>query len=328
MRIAGIAITENGIKILKDISKCIDIDIYQGRRLSEKGFLSINDITREIFNKYDAIIYTVALGAVVRIISRYIKNKYTDPGIIVIDDAGRFTISLLSGHRIANNLSVIISKCINNQPVITTASEANNVESIEEIIKNKNIIVNGNIASISYDIISGKNILLIDECNSNLRFPDNVKENIDDFHGRIIITRRDIKPGLNDLILLKRDLCIGIGFSSDADYNNLFNAVDAALRSINASFNAIKRIATIDIKSGSAPLNDLIKKIKCDAIFYKNEELNSTGIINGDVYKYIGAYSVSTASAYLSSNHGKMLIEKMVFKNVTVSIFSDNDENK
>ncbi len=329
MRVAGIAITKNGSLILKKISKCIDIDIYNSIRISSDGFSSINEITGYLFNKYDAIVYVVAIGAVVRIVSRYIKNKYIDPGIIVIDDAGKFTISLLSGHRIANRLSLIISECLKNQPVITTASDANNIKSIEEIIDTNEFNILGDVAKISYDIISKKRILLIDECNLNLNFPENIQKDINDFDDRIIITRRDIKPKENDLILLKRDLFIGIGFSSDASCTDILNAIQSALKLLNASVKSIKRIATIDIKKNSIELQKVLKEIKCDAVFYNKNELNSTGIVNGNIYKYVGAYSVSTASAYLASNHGDMLIEKIVFNNVTVSIYkSGNNESK
>ncbi len=40
----------------------------------------------------------MACGIAVRSIAPYIKNKKTDPAVVVVDELGRFAISLLSGH--------------------------------------------------------------------------------------------------------------------------------------------------------------------------------------------------------------------------------------
>ena len=56
------------------------------------------DQVGEIFSVYDELIFIMASGIVVRVIAPYIENKLTDPAVIVVDDVGRFVISLLSGH--------------------------------------------------------------------------------------------------------------------------------------------------------------------------------------------------------------------------------------
>ena len=52
----------------------------------------------ELFKSNDALICLFSLGAVVRLISPHLKNKKTDPAVIVIDDKAQFVISTLSGH--------------------------------------------------------------------------------------------------------------------------------------------------------------------------------------------------------------------------------------
>ena len=54
-----------------------------------------------------------------------IRDKYSDPAVVVIDDVGRYVISALSGHEGgANRLSLKIAGILRTDAVITTGSES------------------------------------------------------------------------------------------------------------------------------------------------------------------------------------------------------------
>lgn len=117
----------------------------------------------------------MATGILIRSIAKKIKNKAIDPAILAMDDNGKFTISLLSGHLgRANELALKISKLINSEPVITTATDINNKIGIDSLsnkyyweIINKNEILEFNKA-----ILDEKNIkiFLNNDENSNVRY--------------------------------------------------------------------------------------------------------------------------------------------------------------
>jgi cobalt-precorrin 5A hydrolase len=68
----------------------------------------------------------MALGIVVRVIAPYLKDKFTDPSVVVVDENSRFAISTLCGHEGgANRLAYLIAGIIDAEPVVTTASETN-----------------------------------------------------------------------------------------------------------------------------------------------------------------------------------------------------------
>ena len=52
----------------------------------------------EKFPDSDALIFIGATGIAVRSIAPYVASKKSDPAVLVIDECGRFVISLLSGH--------------------------------------------------------------------------------------------------------------------------------------------------------------------------------------------------------------------------------------
>lgn len=46
----------------------------------------------------DLIVSHLALGATTRIIAPLLASKKTDPGVVVVDEAGRFAVPLVGGH--------------------------------------------------------------------------------------------------------------------------------------------------------------------------------------------------------------------------------------
>ena len=66
-----------------------------------------------------------ATGIAVRFLEGLARDKYSDPAVVVLDEAGRFAISLLAGHEGgANRLAYQVANAVGAVPVITTATEA------------------------------------------------------------------------------------------------------------------------------------------------------------------------------------------------------------
>ncbi len=80
----------------------------------------LRELMSMLFQSVDAIVGVMPLGVMTRIIAPNLKSKKTDPGVIVVDHQGRFVISLISEHRIADSLSERIASGIGGEPVITT----------------------------------------------------------------------------------------------------------------------------------------------------------------------------------------------------------------
>ena len=90
----------------------------------------------EFFKSNDALICLFSLGAVVRLISPHLKDKKTDPAVIVIDDKAQFVISTLSGHLGgANQLTNDIADQLGATPVITTAADVNKTIAVDLVGK-------------------------------------------------------------------------------------------------------------------------------------------------------------------------------------------------
>ena len=78
-----------------------------------------------LFAAFDAIIAVVSLGAVVRLIAPHLGSKENDPAVVVMDEAGKFAIPILSGHLGgANALAGHLAHALGAIPVLTTASDS------------------------------------------------------------------------------------------------------------------------------------------------------------------------------------------------------------
>lgn len=141
MNIAIIALTEQGSKTAQRIGSGFipTPSIYVLNKITQDTCFTESDksariiffseplqqLVHQIFKQYDGLVFVMAMGIVVRMIAPYIHDKHTDPAIVVVDDVGRFVISMLSGHEGgANQLAHQIASILHTDAVITTGTDA------------------------------------------------------------------------------------------------------------------------------------------------------------------------------------------------------------
>lgn len=94
----------------------VQVSAYEGK---------LGDQVPALFEAGEPIVFVVSLGAVVRLIAPHLRSKESDPAILVVDEAGRFVIPVLSGHQGgANHLAGEVARVLSAIPVLTTASDA------------------------------------------------------------------------------------------------------------------------------------------------------------------------------------------------------------
>ncbi len=133
MNLALIAITDEGVEVAERIKSklCSEVTLFIPRKIKKPGLdatyfsKNLGDQVDKIFSEYEGFIFIMASGIVVRIIAPYIKDKHTDPAVVVVDDVGRSVISLVSGHEGgANKLAHRVANILKTDAVITTGTEA------------------------------------------------------------------------------------------------------------------------------------------------------------------------------------------------------------
>ena len=94
----------------------------------------LKSLLAEAFLANHPLICIMATGIVVRHLAPWLKGKDVDPAVVVVDEAGRFAISLLSGHLGgANDLARTVGNLIGAVPVITTATDVQGLPALDTL---------------------------------------------------------------------------------------------------------------------------------------------------------------------------------------------------
>ena len=138
-QIAIAGFTTNGCVLAQKIANELEsARAWAPRRIAEEvglpGFDSVGAWTGEAFAQgCDGIVFVGACGIAVRAVAPYVASKMHDPAVVCVDEAGRWAISLLSGHvGGANDLARRIARIVGATPVVTTATDVRGVFAIDE----------------------------------------------------------------------------------------------------------------------------------------------------------------------------------------------------
>jgi cobalt-precorrin 5A hydrolase len=78
-----------------------------------------------LFAAHGGLVFFTAVGVAVRLVAPLLRGKTTDPGVVAVDEAGRYAVSVLAGHLGGGNaLAERVAGALGARAVITTASEA------------------------------------------------------------------------------------------------------------------------------------------------------------------------------------------------------------
>lgn len=346
-KVAIIAITKNGIAIAKKLealSNEFDVYIPDKFKSSDSSVNFFSDaVTQKIanlFQTYAAIICIFSLGAVIRLISPYIKDKKTDPAVLVIDDSAKFVISALSGHLGgANDLAIKVAELLNATPVVTTAADVNNTIPIDLVGKKFGWVIDNpeNVTKVSAMMVNKEKIGVFRETgeknwwNQN-DLPENVTmvSNInsllsDNYDGSIVISDRLFfnKELLQKSVIYRpKSLVVGIGLHWDTSKETIDNGITTVLNENNLSIKSIKFITSLDKGKHVKGLDEFCKEKNLKLLLFSKEDLNKIQVPNPSelVGKYEGTSSVSEASSLMASN-GILIVPKRKFPpDLTVAI--------
>lgn len=301
---------------------------------------------QEIFPKVDALIPVMATGIIVRTIAPCLKSKKDDPAVVIVDDLGRFAISLVSGHLGgANELTRWVSTKIDATPVVTTASDMLGKKDIDEVaLRNRFELLNfSDLPAVDSAIIHGGQVVVA--VMNDIKFPlvetgdlklekfvemSKAISAINSADAGAILTSLKIdrhmfvKP---TVLLEPKKIVVGLGSKKEVDKNEVLDAIAKASNEAKIQTNRINQIATAEIKKDTPALNEAAKELGLPITYFSTDQLEAVspeGLSppSAIVKETVGVPGVAEQAAMCAvGNGGKLILKKMKFEGkITVAI--------
>ena len=346
---AAVTVSKNGVQQALKISELckekIDLHVYTLEKYYTKGVTKagndLKEIIAEVYHSYKTILFIMASGIVVRMIAPHIQSKLKDPAILVMDDKGKFIISLLSGHvGGANEDARVLSQMINATPVITTASDVNGKMAVDTFaIKHNLCLTDFNRAKeITAMILNGDSIALINEEDISIQ-KDSLCDNVTilkdkvrylAYDGIILISQKEnIELDIPYVQLMSKDLVFGIGCKKDTPADKIIDFILEIVHELNISIYAVSTLSTVDVKKEEKGLIEASERLglELDIIWRDEIAKHEDKFKKSDfVKKTIGVGNVSEPCGYISSKGGHCLLNRRAKNGITLSLWKKNKE--
>jgi cobalt-precorrin 5A hydrolase len=265
-----------------------------------------------------------------------VRHKTVDPAVVVMDERGHYAVSLLSGHLGgANRLARQAAAAVGADPVITTATDVNDLPSIDTAAQRLGLAIENPdaIRQVNMAILVGDPVALLDPMGA---IPAGEPEtaavrwrpaaSIHDFRktsaGVYVDDRTaDLPPTV--LVLRPPSLAAGIGCNRGTPAGEIRELLLQVLARHRLSPASLRTIASVDLKQDETGLIEAARSLHLPLTFYPRERLSGVSAIenpSATVEKHIGVKSVCEAAAILAAGTGTLIVPKTRTRNVTVAL--------
>ncbi|WP_417914684.1 cobalt-precorrin 5A hydrolase [Candidatus Electronema sp. JM] len=317
-RIAIIALTKGGSLLAERLAALLP----GSEQIRSRGKVQ-ETLARAWQQDYDSLICIMAAGIVVRCIAPLLRDKTTDPAVVVCDEQGQFAISLLSGHLGGGNaLARQLAALLNGQAVITTASDVLGQTALDIWARDLGLIVadKSRLTQVMAKLVNSGSITLCSDYPLPPLPPDIILIDKREQADLRVTCRTAQWP--RQALLHPKALVAGIGCNRNTPAAEIAEALRHACAENGLALQSISRLASIDLKQDEPGLLAFSEQSGLPLDFYTAAQLNSAADSSSSaaVLRATGAKAVAEPAAVLSAGGGQLAVRKRKSANVTVAI--------
>ncbi len=291
------------------------------------------------FAQSSALVLVMATGIAVRLLAPLLRDKYSDPAVVVVDDGGRFAISLVGGHLGgANALAERLAAAIGAIPVVTTASEGAGLPALDVVARERGwrLAPGSDLTRVMAALVNGEPVSVVQDCGrrdwpgsappDNLRFVVGPEELATSFAAAIVVSCRRavaLPPNVPVALFHPPAVVLGAGSSLGAPPDELIELAEAALAECGRAPESVACVATIERRQAEPALVALAGHFGAELRCFTPAELEAApGAWQRSevVRRAVGAGGVAEPAAILASAGGRLLLGKRKSAHATVAV--------
>jgi cobalt-precorrin 5A hydrolase len=343
------AITRHGVEIARRIvSDWPDADLFVSEKLASlapataRPFrLPMGPLLSDTFAIYDAHVFVISVGAVVRMIAPLLQNKKIDPAVVCVDDAARFSICVLSGHVGRGNVfTERVAKALEATPVVTTASDAIGTLTVDILARDLGWTLDDmdrNVTRACAAVVNETRVLFVQETGEPTWWPldkplpkgveyatslDGVDP--DAYEMLLIASARDVarthpRHFAKSVVYRPKSLVLGIGCDRNTPLALIERGIESILGAHGLSSKAVRSLSTIAAKGDEPALLALSSARRWPLEIFAAESLDALGASDGvespseRVKAFVGARGVCEPAALLAAGAKRLLVAKQKY---------------
>ncbi|MCF2972313.1 precorrin-3B C(17)-methyltransferase [Synechococcus sp. Nb3U1] len=283
---------------------------------------SLSEAVAHIWLQVQGCLFVLATGSVVRLIAPLLQNKHSDPAVVVVDEAGRWVISLCGEHvGGADALARRVAAALGVEPVLTSGSEGLGIPPLDLLgdpygwRRGK-----GDWTQVAVALSRGEPVQVQQTCGTELwrrawpaeqrLFTPTAQAVAQIYIGEQTLPTTGI-PTVN---WHPRMLWVGIGCERGTSRAWLEGSLRQLLQEQGLAWEAIAGLATLAVKQDESGLLELAQAYDWPLHFFAAEDLAGIPVPHPSeiVRQAVGTPSVAEAAALLAAESRSQLRQKSV----------------
>lgn len=323
---AIVAVSRPGAALARRLASSItDATLYLERRTGADDTddvqahlydLPLRPVIQDLFARYGALVVFLPVGATVRLLAPVLGNKRQDPAVVCVDDAGRYAVSLLSGHLGgADALAHRVADAIGAQAVVTSASDALDVTAIDLVGRDAGWRAEASptdLTRVAAAVVNRDPVALWIDPEAGVAWPDGTPlspsifpvTHLSDVHdpryaAALIVSDRlfALQTGRPLVTYRPPTLVAGVGCRRGVSADHLRELLLHTLEEHGLAVTSLAKIATADIKADEAGIIALAESLSVPIETYDGDQLNSAAADSVDTGGSASGLHRPTASA-------------------------------
>ncbi len=340
-------LSPQGIALALRLGVALDGVCFAPHRLAEDagegvcGFDSLPALVQQQFGKFRQHIFIAATGIVVRCIAPLLAGKTVDPAVLVLDNHGKFVISLVSGHLGgANDLARQVAEITGGAAVITTATDTEGLPAPDVLAVRAGLhVLNSDaIRMVSAALLAGKTIPLHDpegwllpwlrgEELGYFRILDEVaplapRTSTVPQAPQVQVAWRGAAPSATCLVLVPPALCLGVGCRKGVSAEEILDLIHKVCTENNFEASAVACLASVDIKAEEPGLVQAAAILGVPLRTFSAGELAvyPPAQVSAKATAALGLPGVCEPAARCAAGGGPLLVGKQTLGRVTLAV--------